>query len=184
MTVNNIDINYTSLSIQESSLTQGIGSVGASAPQGGGTVQQTGSISPASGDSVRISGPGQLFSQLQRLQSQNPTQFKQLASEIATQLQTASQQSTGHQATVLSNLANQFQTASQTGSLSSLQQSHHSHHAHGTYNQLGHVSAPPPIAVGASGSTGSTTASGGANLGQLFTTIAQEVSQALGVSGS
>ena len=137
MTINNVDVNYTSLSIQESSLTQGVGAAGAGgALLAGGGVQQTQNASGDSGADFRARSIV-VQPQLQQLQSQNPTQFKQLVSNIANQLQAASQQATGNQATFLSNLASKFQTAAQTGNLASLQPGGHGHHTQGTYNQQG-----------------------------------------------
>jgi hypothetical protein len=74
----------------------------------------------SNGDSAQISGLAQLYGQLQQLQSQNPAQFKQVTSEIATQLQSASARATGSDASFLANLATKFQTASATGDASSL----------------------------------------------------------------
>jgi hypothetical protein len=47
--------------------------------------------------SVTISGPGQLLSDLQQLQTQNPAEFQQVVSQIASQLQSAAQQTQGQQ---------------------------------------------------------------------------------------
>jgi hypothetical protein len=177
VTINTVDVNYTALNIQESSLTQGVGTVGVGASGGSATVQQTGSVP---GDSAQISGPGQLFSQLQQLQQQDPTKFQQLVSTIANQLQSASQQSTGIQANFLSELASKFQTAATTGNLTALQPSHHGHHAHGTYNAQGQTTPTATLPGVSPTSDTSGTSSSGLNIGQLFANIAKEVSQAVG----
>ncbi|MBN9118979.1 MAG: hypothetical protein J0I06_07435 [Planctomycetes bacterium] len=177
MNVSGVGADYTSLAItiQQSGLAQGVGVVATgNDPDGDGDVHSVGS--PA-GDSARISGPGQLFSQLQQLQSQDPTKFKQVTADIATQLQTAAQQATGHQATFLTNLADKFQTASTTGDVSALRPPHHGHHAHATYNAQGQVAPTTPTSdTGGASATGGT----GTDLGQLLSNIAKEVASAVG----
>lgn len=73
------------------------------------------SIGPAA--SATISTPGQFFSQLQQLAQTDPTQFKQVAAQLATNFQNAAGQATGPQAKFLSNLADQFNQAAQTGTM-------------------------------------------------------------------
>jgi HSP90 family molecular chaperone len=124
-------------------------------------------------DSATVSGPGQFFSQLQQLQSQDPTEFKQIASTIASQLQTAASQTTGNQSQFLSTLATNFNTAATTGNLTSLEPHHRSHEGHGTYNQAGQVTPT------SSATTASSTSTGGLNVQQLFANISSEVTQAL-----
>lgn len=103
---------------------------------------QNAGASPAAAsgsDQTSLSPLSQLFQQLTQLQTSNPTQFKQLASEAATDLTNAAQQATDpNQAKFLDNLASKFQDASQTGNLSafdpqstSATQGHHHHHHHG-----------------------------------------------------
>jgi hypothetical protein len=135
--------------------------------QSAGAIVAAGSSSPNGAKSTAsISGPGQLLSNLQQLQAQNPTKFKQLANQIANQLHVAAQQQgqTG-QGQFLANLASKFQIVASTGSLSALQQGHHAHHGHHTYNSAGK-------SVLSSGSSG--------DVQQLFASISSEVSQALG----
>jgi hypothetical protein len=180
MTINTIDTSLTSttLTIQQSTETQSVGAlVGGNAPGASGAVQQAVSTS---GDSAHISGPGQLLGQLQQLQAQDPTKFKQLVSDIASQLQAAAQQTTGIQANFLSELAGKFQTAATTGNVSSLLPNHHGHHVHGTYNAQGQVTPSALPGVAPTTDTSSTTAASGTNIGQLFANIAKEISQAVG----
>jgi hypothetical protein len=137
--------------------------------------------SSSSGDSVQISGPAQLYSQLQQLQSQNPTSFKQVTSEIASQLQAASAQATGGEAGFLANLASKFQTAANTGSASPLQPSQAGSSLPGTYNQQGQLDqallSTLDSSDGSSSSDGlniaqllggGSTSSSGLNIAQLF----------------
>src|ERR1700722_19067859 len=85
--------------------------------------------------SATISGQGQLLSQLQQLQTQNPAKFKQGAAQIANQLQAAAQQqASSSQSSFLNHLAGEFQNVANGGNLSQLQPNHHAHHGHGTYN--------------------------------------------------
>lgn len=123
-------------------------------------------------DQAQISGPGQLLSQLQQLQAQDPTTFQNLVSNIATELQTAAQQTTGDLSQILANLANQFQAAS-TGDLSQVQPQRHAHHGQGTYNQAGQVTP-------STSATDTSSTSGGASLQQLFATISSQVAAAVG----
>ena len=168
------------LELQQTTQSQSITALaaGTSTSTSSGAVSTVGSR----GDTATISGPGKLFSELQQLQSSDPAKFKAVVSDIASKLQAAAQQSTGPQADVLSFLASKFQTAASTGDLSGLQPKHH--HTHGlhtppTYNSQGQpaaagTSAPPPPPVGGTASTG------GVDLKQLFVSISQEVSQAVG----
>jgi hypothetical protein len=125
------------LDVQQSSATQPIGALLA------GGISSTGSTSGVAsssfGDSAQISGPGKLFSELQQVASQNPTEFKQLTGQIATQLQNAAQQATGGLASFLTALANKFESASTTGDVSLLQPPQGGPSA-GTYNAQGQVS--------------------------------------------
>jgi hypothetical protein len=116
MTINTVEAQYTSLtltSLQQTDQAQGVGTAGSSTTVAGAGAGAVPGI--AFGDSAHISGPAQLFGELQQLQSQNPAQFKQVVSDIATQLQNAAKQTTGQQADFLTNLADKFQTASTTG---------------------------------------------------------------------
>jgi hypothetical protein len=91
-----------------------------------------------------ISTPGQLFSGLQQLSQQNPTQFKTVSAQLATNFQNAAQTTSGPQAQFLNSLAAQFGQAAQTGQLAAPQAAagagsaaggagghHHHHHGHG-----------------------------------------------------
>ena len=77
-------------------------------------------------DASTVSNPGLLFSQLQGLSQQNPTEFKKITAQVAQQLQAASAASAGStsaaspQNSVLNQMASNFQHASQTGSFSDL----------------------------------------------------------------
>jgi hypothetical protein len=130
--------------------------------------------------SANISGPGQLLSNLQQLQTQNPTQFQQLVSQIANQLQTAAQQAQGPLSSFLSNLSTNFQSVASGGNLSQLQpqqqQEHHHHHAHQAYGQ---ETQNQPQGVAALAPSSGSQSSGSATVQQLFSTISTEVSQAL-----
>jgi hypothetical protein len=124
------------------------------------------SDSQSSGDTANISGPAQLFSELQQLATQNPTQFKQLTSEIASQLQTAAGSDSN---SPLADLASLFETASETGSASGPQPPSGPQDV-GTYDQQGQM---------ISSSMQSARQSSGTDLQSLFQTISQEVSAAL-----
>ena len=150
--------------------------------EGGGGVAQ----SPAT-----ISGPGQLLSNLQQLQTQDPTKFQQAVSQIAGQLQTAAQQTQGPQSDFLTKLAAKFQSVANGGSLSQLQpgqgQHHHHHHAQQADSQGAQSQAQGIAALLQSSSSQSTSS---LTLPQLFTNIsAQQAysqnsqSQSQGIAG-
>lgn len=67
--------------------------------------------------SVSISGLGQLFSALQQLQIQNPSQFSQIVAQVISSLRSEAQQQTGDASQYLTNLANAFQQAAVSCSL-------------------------------------------------------------------
>jgi len=71
----------------------------------------------------QISGAAQFLNSLQQLSTSNPTEFKQITSQLSQNLTAAATQaqSAGDttQSTELTNLASQFSTASQTGQLPS-----------------------------------------------------------------
>ena len=74
-------------------------------------------------DASSVSDPGMLFSQLQGLSQQNPTEFKKITAQVAQQLQAVSAGSSSaatSQSSLLSQMASNFQHASQTGSFSDL----------------------------------------------------------------
>ena len=139
----------------------------------------TGAASGSSGAagnpvSAIISEPGQLFSELQQLQAQDPAKLKQIASQIANQLQAAAQQpGSSGQASFLNKLAGEFQNVANGGDASQLKpHHHHAHHGHHTYNSNGQ-------AVQSSSSSSPTS---GTSIQDIFATITNEVAQAL--SGS
>lgn len=135
----------------------------------------TNSTAGASGSTATISGPGQLLSALQQLQTQDPSSFSQIVSQIAGQVQTAAQQQgqTGV-GQFLTNLASTLQNVANTGDLSELEshKGHHGHHAHGTYNSQGQAATT-------TSSTGSQSSSSN-GIQQLFSSIVQQINQAIG----
>lgn len=93
----------------------------------------------SSSDSTTLSGPAQLYNELQQLASSDPTAFKQVAAQIAQQLETAAGES-GSSGTssisgssssssssssgvnqMLANLASKFEQAAETGNVTVLQ---------------------------------------------------------------
>ncbi|MDB5311403.1 MAG: hypothetical protein JWO38_5605 [Gemmataceae bacterium] len=159
---------------QQATQTLGVASTTAGGDtDGDGNVQRAGK---AKGDQAQISSAGQLFGQLQQLQSQDPAKFKQLLSDVANQLTSAAQQTTGAQSQLLSNLASTLQNAASSGNLAALQP-HHAHHGQGTYNQQGQVT--PTSSLSTSNPSTDTTSTG-VNLQQLLTNITTSVTQALG----
>jgi hypothetical protein len=128
--------------------------------------------------SAQISSAGQLFSQLQQLQAQNPTAFTQVTSQIAQQLQSAAQQqgqtSVGY---FLSSLASKFQSVASGGSLSQLLPQSPSTGSLQAYSQGGQNQTANLLGrVGPSGIS----QTGGSSIQHLFASISNEVSQALG----
>ena len=138
--------------------------------EGGGGVAPT---------SASISGPGQLLSNLQQLQAQDPTKFQQVVSQIATQLQSAAQQAQGPQSTFLSNLASQFQNVANGGSLSQLQPQQHHHHHHPAQQAYSQNSQSQPQGIAGLAQPSGSQSSGTSTIQQLFANISTEVTQAL-----
>ena len=70
--------------------------------------QTPSSIPPGIGGaaSATISTPAQLFSEMQQLSQQNPSEFKAVAAQLATTFQSAASQATGPQAKLLTAIAN------------------------------------------------------------------------------
>jgi hypothetical protein len=130
----------------------------------------------AAQSSATISGAAQLLSNLQQLQTEDPTKFQQVVSQIVGQLQAAAQQTQGPQSTFLSNLAAKFQSVANGGSLSQLQPQHHHHHAQQAYSQ-GAQNQSQGVTGLAQSSNGQSSSS--STLQQLYATISNEVSQAL-----
>jgi hypothetical protein len=77
-------------------------------------------MTPFDRDQAHISGPAKLLSQLQQLQSQDPSRFRELALEVSHLLGEAAQQVTGSQSLLLSSLSEKFRTAANIGSLAGL----------------------------------------------------------------
>ena len=95
-----------------------------------GNAETSGSTSPTfltaqPAGTAQISPSAQLMSMLQQLQQQNPGQFKQVVSSIATSLQKKAQQAQSNgdtaDASRLNQLAAEFQKSVQTGQLPSVQ---------------------------------------------------------------
>jgi len=118
-------------------------------------------------DNGQISPLAQILSTLQQLQQSNPTQYEQVARQIATNLQTAAQtaQSDGNSAaaTQLNQLAADFSKASQSGQLPNIQDlaqalgGHHHHHGH--HSQSASDADSSSSASSTSGSTSSSASS-------------------------
>ena len=86
-----------------------------------GSSSGTSSGSAGTTDHVNFSQVAQIFQGLEKLQSSNPTEFKQVAADAASQFSSAAQQATDpQQAELLQGIANRFTSASQSGNLSSL----------------------------------------------------------------
>lgn len=125
--------------------------------------------------STAISGPGQLLSDLQQLQMQNPAEFQRVVSQISSQLQNAAHQAQGSQSDFLANLATQFQNIADGGSLSLLQPQGTQHHVAQAYTA---ASSTPPASL-ANLASANGRGSPGSSLQQLFSTISSEVNDAL-----
>jgi hypothetical protein len=126
------------------------------------------SVSPPSmlaDSSASISGLGQLFSNLQQLQGQNPGQFAQALSQIGTSLQASAQQQTGGVSQFLSNLANTFLQAASSGTAPQLNNSPFSQ----TYNNAGQAIASQSV-----------DASTSASLDSIFANLATQIGTAAG----
>jgi hypothetical protein len=148
-------------SINLSQLTQFLSSI-----SGSGILSGSQGAGGAGTVSASISGPGQLYSELQQLQAQNPTEFKQVVSQIASQLEAAAQQQGSSNAgSFLSDLASKFTSVANGGDLSQLQPHQHGHHGHQTYDSNGQASG--------------TQSSSSSSIQQLLQTIISEVTQAL-----
>jgi hypothetical protein len=151
-------------------------------------LQNTGSKTSAAGSSATSAGPvsdssrlspfAQLMSSLQQLQQSNPTEYKQVAGQIATNLQSAAQtaQSDGNTAAAnqLGTLATDFTNASDTGQLPNIQDlaqavtegGHHHYHHGGSPNSDSSSSNSSSSSGGTSNTSG---ASGtGGTLSQIL----------------
>jgi hypothetical protein len=99
------------------------------------------------------------MSQLQSLQTSNPTEFKQLMTEVASQLQTAATKAGANTAEgkMLSALAKKFENVANGGSLSQLQPSS-ARSSLATYNASGQTStSQSATAAGTSSASSSIT---------------------------
>jgi hypothetical protein len=151
----------------------------------------TNQASNAGSDSASVSPFGQLVSNLQKLQKQNPAQLQQILTDTANQLTALAQQQTANSplANFLNNLAARFQNAAKTGDLSSLSQGqrsghHHHHKAHAAYaqnsQQGGSLSSLGSLLnAGQTSSTGPTAQS---QLSSIFASLNSAVNNALTAS--
>jgi len=112
----------------------------ANAMQSAGAAAQSSSSAAPQSDASGLSPFAQMLTELQQLQQSNPTQYQQVAQQIATNLQSAAQtaQNSGNTtaATELTQLAGDFSSASKNGQLPSIQDlaqalGGHHHHHHG-----------------------------------------------------
>ncbi len=126
------------------------------------------SNAPVAGDSVNFSQVGQLFQELQQLQTSDPTALKKVLEDAASKFSAAAQQAADPtQASFLTNLADRFQKAADTGDLSALRQpssstsagatygvqGHHHHHHHAGGSSQGTSSASSQTTESSAGST-------------------------------
>ena len=92
-----------------------------SATDSDGDASAASAVSASSGTaqaaSVDISQPGQLFSKLEKLKTQDPDKYKQVVSDLADKLKTAAGNATGKDQEFLTKLAAQFQSAAKGGDL-------------------------------------------------------------------
>jgi hypothetical protein len=107
------------------------------------SLRNHGSVPPPPTDAraarTHISGPGQLFSQLQQLATQDPDKFKEVAQKISDQLSAAAEKSEGRASNLAEKLAERFEQAAESGDLSAFRPrgdrgvmgDHHHHHHHG-----------------------------------------------------
>jgi hypothetical protein len=123
-------------------------------------------------DNGQLSPFAQLMSTLQQLQQSNPTEYKQVTSQIATNLQSAAQSATNEgntsAATQLTQLSTDFNSASQSGQLPNIQDlaqavgggGGHRHHHHGHHGSSSSTDSSTSASTGATASTGSTSSTG------------------------
>lgn len=104
----------------------------------------TQTIAAQSQDKIDFSKVGDLFKQLQQLQSSAPAEFKQVLSDAAAKLKdAASQQTDPVAAKFLSGLADRFQKASDSGDLSALKSPTGSNGTYGPHGHHHHGGAKP-----------------------------------------
>ncbi|MEA2697785.1 MAG: hypothetical protein QOI66_2056 [Myxococcales bacterium] len=141
------------MSISSVSSSDPIGGITAVSPQ----VAPVATVEPpdaASGVSVSISKPGQLFGQLSSLASSDPDKFKTVTADIAQKLKDAASSQDGRRADFLNQLADKFGAASQSGSAAGLAPTPGSR-AHGHHGGHHHH------AQAANGNSGSSSSGGG-----------------------
>lgn len=81
----------------------------------------TATSSSSASDSTSMSGPGQLFAELEKLSKSDPSEFKTITASIAKELKSAASSSTNSdQASQLNQMASSFATASKSGNFSDL----------------------------------------------------------------
>lgn len=115
-------IGSTSHSISSSLLAE-ISSYYANGSQGS-TASSAATSATQAGDQVSFSQTTQLFQQLEKLETSNPAEFKQVLTDAASKLKTAAAQTTDPaRASALNQLAGRFQTAAANGNLSALRTS-------------------------------------------------------------
>jgi len=90
---------------------------------GQGQIRQSGGMPmmgnlPQEVDGLDMSKPGEMFSQLQKLQTSDPAKFKQTVSDIADTLEKASKDQTGFGGGMLSDMASKFRDVANGGDLS------------------------------------------------------------------
>jgi len=127
--------------------------------------KNTNASSPLDQSSASISGLGQLFSNLQQLQNQNPNQFVQVIDEVICMLIHEAQQQIGSASQYLTSLANSFQQASPAGGLPML-----------------YVPSPPELQAYGSNAQSFTDLNGNtaSAFQDLFASLANKVSASLG----
>ena len=164
--------------------TQAVSGV-SSAVQNSGDTSTTSSAAASTGQAanVDISKPGELFSKLQKLKTQDPDKYKQVVTDIANQLTKAASGATGKDQQFLSKLAATFQKAEDGSDLQAPQGG----------PQDGAKSAQALYAQG-SQTAQQTTGAHGAHKGhhhkpsaaveQAFSSISDEIDKALGVTTS
>lgn len=120
---------------------------GSSTSSSSSAASSAGTSSTGSSDSASLSGPGELFQELQSLSTSNPTEFKKITAEISQELQKAASSSIGSgDSNFLSQMASNFAKASQSGNFSDLfpSGSQQAGSSTGSADATGSASAPPP----------------------------------------
>jgi hypothetical protein len=135
----------------------------------------------SSSDASSLSGPGQLFKELESLSKSDPAEFKKITGQIANQLQNAASQSTNSsEATFLNQLATAFSNASQTGNFSSL----FGGDSQGLPGNTTAASATEPYSSASSSSTGSNGQNAGDTLMSVFAQALSQIQSDLSSAGT